>query len=227
MKGISIHRYMFFVIAHVIFTPITWPASPLGQVAEGPALRLQIVEGEGAVNNVKSRVGREPVVRVVDRNNKPVAGAAVTFLLPQTGASGSFVGGTSMLNVITNAQGLAAATGLQANGAAGAFHINVVASFQGHTATAAIAQSNAALASGVGGAGSAGGGAGAGSGVSMGVVAAVGAAIAGAVVAGIAMGGDDDKRGGGGVVTTPVLPVVPSPAPIGFTIGRPSIGPRR
>ena len=53
----------------------------------GPAkLNIVIVEGEGAINSVRQRVAREPVVQVEDENHKPVAGAAITFLLPNQGA---------------------------------------------------------------------------------------------------------------------------------------------
>ena len=53
---------------------------------QNPAtLEILIVEGEGAINNVKQRVNREPIVQVEDENHKPVAGAAVTFFLPNDG----------------------------------------------------------------------------------------------------------------------------------------------
>jgi hypothetical protein len=53
-------------------------------------LSITIVEGEGAINNVRQRVNREPIVQVEDNNRKPVAGAVVVFLLPDQGASGTF-----------------------------------------------------------------------------------------------------------------------------------------
>src|ERR1041385_9431846 len=42
-------------------------------------LSITIVEGEGAINNVRQRVNREPIVQVEDNNRKPVAGAVVVF----------------------------------------------------------------------------------------------------------------------------------------------------
>ena len=54
-----------------------------GAFAQGDAkLNLVIVEGEGAINNVRQRTAREPIVQVEDENHKPVAGAVVVFLLP-------------------------------------------------------------------------------------------------------------------------------------------------
>jgi len=42
-------------------------------------LNIVILEGEGAINSVRQRVAREPVVQVEDENHKPIGGAAVTF----------------------------------------------------------------------------------------------------------------------------------------------------
>ena len=45
-------------------------------------LNIVVLEGEGATNNVRQRVARDPVVRVEDENHKPIVGAAVVFTLP-------------------------------------------------------------------------------------------------------------------------------------------------
>ncbi len=186
----------------------------LGQTSETPALRIEILEGEGAINNVRQRTAREPIVRVVDRNNRPVAGAAVLFLLPQSGAGGSFSGGAKVLNVITNQQGVAAARGLQLNTVVGEFQIRVTASYQGQTATAAIAQTNSAAAAGAAGAG--GAAAGAGGGLSTGAVVGIVAAVAGAAI-GVALG-----VGGGGGGPAPVTGPPPTPT-IGVSLGSPTV----
>src|SRR5262245_22591386 len=52
------------------------------------ALNIVVVEGEGAVNNVRQRVARDPIVRVEDENHNPIAGAVVVFTLPTEGATG-------------------------------------------------------------------------------------------------------------------------------------------
>src|SRR5262245_24487457 len=62
-------------------------------------LNLVVVEGEGAINNVRQRSAREPIVRVEDENHKPVAGAAVVFTLPTEGATGEFGGGSKTLTM--------------------------------------------------------------------------------------------------------------------------------
>ena len=75
-------------------------------------LSITIVEGEGAINNVRQRVNREPIVQVEDENHKPIAGAAVVFFLPDQGASGTFPDGSRMLMAVTDNQGRAVARGI-------------------------------------------------------------------------------------------------------------------
>ena len=78
-------------------------------------LNIVIVEGEGAVNNARQRVARDPMVQVEDENRKPIAGAAVVFLLPNQGAGASFANGARSLTVLTDSEGQAVARGMQAN----------------------------------------------------------------------------------------------------------------
>jgi hypothetical protein len=170
-------------------------------------LNLVILEGDGAINNIRQRVAREPVVQVEDENHKPIAGAAVVFLLPNQGAGGAFANGARSLTVLTDAQGKAVMRGLVPNKLQGNFQVRVTASFRGQTASTNINMSNAAGAA-------AGAGAGAGSGKLIVILAAVG----GAAAAGIAIG---VTRGGGG--STPV----PTPAATIITPGNPSVGPPR
>jgi hypothetical protein len=106
------------------------------------SLQIVIVEGEGAINNVKQRVNREPIVQVEDENHKPIAGAAVIFFLPNQGPGGTFSNGTNSLTTTTNAEGRAVARGIRFNNQAGAMEIRVAASFSGQTASATITQTN-------------------------------------------------------------------------------------
>jgi hypothetical protein len=109
-----------------------------------PKLEIVIVEGEGAINNVKERVNREPIVQVQDENHKPVAGAAVVFFLPNQGPGGTFSDGTRSLTVTTDGQGRAVARGIQYNRSSGQMQIRVTATASGQTATAVITQTNVA-----------------------------------------------------------------------------------
>src|ERR1039458_9533253 len=101
-------------------------ARPVEQ--DAPKLFINIVEGEGALNNVKQRVNREPVVQVEDENHKPIAGAAVVFFLPTSGPGGTFANGSQTLTVTTDATGRAAATGIRPNHLTGKMQIRVSAS---------------------------------------------------------------------------------------------------
>src|SRR5260221_12683246 len=106
------------------------------------SLQIVIVEGEGAINNVKQRVNREPIVQVEDENHKPVAGAAIIFFLPNDGPGGAFANGSTTLTTTTNAQGQAVARGIRFNNQSGSMQIRVAASFAGQTASAIITQTN-------------------------------------------------------------------------------------
>src|SRR5947209_18777050 len=77
----------------------------------GPA--IQIVEGDGAINSIRLHRAHEPVVRVVGPDGEPVEGAAVTFLLPATGPSGTFGEGGLSLTVTKDRRGMAGETGLR------------------------------------------------------------------------------------------------------------------
>lgn len=135
------------------------PAVRAQQAAAPLKLNIAIVEGEGAINNVRQRVAREPIVQVTDENNKPVAGAAVTFLLPNSGPGGTFPGGQNSMTVITDAEGKAQARGLRANRMDGKYQMRVTVSFQGVTSSTTIGMSNIiAAGTAAGAAGGAGGG---------------------------------------------------------------------
>jgi hypothetical protein len=110
--------------------------------APPPHLQITILDGEGALNNIKQRVAREPIVQVEDENHKPVAGAVVIFLLPDSGPGGTFLDGTNMFTTTTDAEGKAVASDLKPNNVAGKFQIRVRVKHGDDTAEATIAQTN-------------------------------------------------------------------------------------
>jgi hypothetical protein len=181
------------------------PAS--AQAPAAPKLNLVIVEGDGAINNIKQRTAREPIVQVEDENHRPIAGAAVMFSLPDSGASGVFANGARSVTVLTDGQGRAVARGLRLNKVSGKMQIRVNASYQGQTASAVVTQSNMLAAAAAGGAA-----AGAGiSGKMIAVLVALGAA-------GAAGGAIAATRGGSSPVTPPSTTITPGP---GGTVGPP------
>jgi hypothetical protein len=142
-------------------------------------LNLIIVEGEGAINNVRQRTAREPIIQVTDENNRPIAGAAVVFTLPESGPGGTFADGSRTLQVLTDGKGRAMARGLRLNDVPGKFEIQVDASYQGATASTTIHQSNALMSA------AAGGGL---SGKAIAILAAIGAAVAVGVIIAVTRG---------------------------------------
>lgn len=122
-----------------------------GQDAKPPSrLKVVVVEGDGAINNIRQHRAKEPVVLVLDQNSMPVSGASVTFLAPDSGPAGEFGGGVRMLAVVTDDQGRAAGRGFTPNATAGNFEIRVVASYMGEMADAIVHQTNAQPAEGAG-----------------------------------------------------------------------------
>ena len=157
---------------------LVWQLCPASAWAQetGSQLNIVIVEGDGAINNIRQRTAREPIVQVEDQNHKPIAGAAVVFLLPDQGASGVFANGSHTLTVMTDAQGRAVARGFRPNNVQGKLQMHVTASHQGQTASATISQTNAVSAA----AGAAAAGV---SGKLIAILVIAGAAVAGGVVA--------------------------------------------
>jgi hypothetical protein len=180
-------------------------------------LKILVIEGEGAVNIVQQKTAVAPVIEVCDRNDQPVAGATVNFVVRAGRASFS---GARTLSVTTNAAGRAAAAGFTPSGT-GALQIGATATFQGQTAAAVtIAQTNvmtaaeaaAASSAGAGGAGSgsastAAGGSGAGAGGG-GISATTIGIVGGAVAAGAVVAKDKLAGQSGGTIFTGQLSAV-------------------
>lgn len=133
-------RDIAVLLAGLLILP---PAPGFATQETGLKLNLVVVEGEGAINNIRQRTAREPIVQVEDENHKPIAGAVVVFTLPSQGASGAFAGGSQTLTVMSDAQGRAVARGFHPNHVQGQFQIHVNASYNGQTANTNISQSNA------------------------------------------------------------------------------------
>lgn len=117
----------------------------MGQSA-APALNITIVEGEGAINNVRQRAARETIVEITDENRKPVAGAVVIFTAPGSGPGGVFGSGSRILRVVSDQNGRAVAQGYRANSTPGEYNIEVEATHQGRQGRTLISQRNAKIA---------------------------------------------------------------------------------
>ena len=173
------------------------------------SLQILIVEGEGAINNIKQRVNREPIVQVEDENHKPVAGAAIIFFLPNQGPGGTFPNGANTLTTTTNAQGQAVARGIRFNNQTGTMEIRVAASYAGQTASAIITQTN------VLGAATSGGSTG---GMSLTTkLLIIGAIVGGGIAAGVIVG---NRGGGGSTASTSSTTITPGAVSVGCPVGQ-------
>jgi hypothetical protein len=95
------------------------------------AFHIAIIDGEGAMNNIKGRVAQEPIVQVQDENHKGVRGAYVTFDGPKSGPGVTFANGSTQFTTTTDDLGRAVAQGLKPNSATGSFDIHVHVTYQG------------------------------------------------------------------------------------------------
>jgi hypothetical protein len=185
-----------------------WTLLAIASAHAQSSIAIKVIQGDGAINSIRMKRGHDPVVQVVDGTGEPLHNATVSFLLPASGASGTFGDSGLSLTVQTDERGMATGRGLVPNGIEGPFKIRVTASAHGDSATTTIAQTNAepvvktarskwiAIAAVVGG-----------------------AAVGGAVLA--ARGGKSDTTAAGGTtggVTTGGGTIVP---------GAPTFGPPR
>jgi len=202
-------RLLCTMLAEII--AITYAAPPVrAQAPEPKQLTISILEGEGAINNIRQRTAREAMVQVQDENHKPVAGVAVTFFLADHGASGVFANGSQSMTVMTDANGQAAMRGMVPNKMAGKMQIRVSARLGNLNADAVITQTNAA------GAAAAGGAAISGKTIALIVVGVVAAAVVGVVVA--------THGGGSSPSTTATIPAGPTTPAVVITPGTPTVG---
>jgi hypothetical protein len=114
----------------------------LAAAAEQKTLQVNVVDGEGAFNDIRRSQARVPVVEVRDEDNRVVPNARVVFQLPDMGAGGTFPDGSRTFIATTDEQGHASASGLKPNKVEGAFVITVTASKDGAVGHAEVRQSN-------------------------------------------------------------------------------------
>lgn len=105
-------------------------------------LRIYILQGDGAVNNIRTGLATPPVVEVRDANDFPVAGAQVIFRTPETGPSATFEGDRHEYMNSTDSKGQTSAGIMKPNNQEGFFSIQVIAKAGDRTGTATIRQRN-------------------------------------------------------------------------------------
>lgn len=108
-----------------------------------PALQIAVLEGDGAINNVRSRSAHDVVVQVREEDGAPVPAASVVFQAPITGASISFINDQKTFITQTDTSGRAVAHGLHPNAVTGAYKVHITVAFKLETADTMITQTNA------------------------------------------------------------------------------------
>jgi hypothetical protein len=133
----------WFSCALVVCAPV-WAQDPQA-AGEPPRFQLVVLRGDDAQNNIKKGRATKAVVEVRDRNNKPVAGLAVLFLLPGSGPGGTFVGGTQTASVTTDSAGQASIT-YKPNNVSGKFNLKATVRSGSTETSVNIPQTNLVLA---------------------------------------------------------------------------------
>jgi hypothetical protein len=124
----------------------TQQSAPQGTSAQlsdsAPPFRITVLEGQGAINNIKQITNRGASVLVEDENHNALSGVSVTFFLPNDGPSGLFPNGSRVLTVFTDEKGVASSRSIHFNGLVGIMPIRVVASLFSQSVETTITQTN-------------------------------------------------------------------------------------
>lgn len=190
-------------------TKVNVPAQPAA--VDGLAIHIVVITGDKAVNILSRDASAQPVVQVCNKNNEPVAGAAVTFRSPNNGPGTLFLNGSHSMTVMTDSAGRAGVVGMKPAGT-GAFQMSVSASFHGQIALTTIAQANYATVAEAAAAGVPGysnGGQTASTGAARAGMSnrAKGGLIAGAAAAAVLVGVLALSHGGGGNSASPAVAI--------------------
>jgi hypothetical protein len=127
----------------------TSPPPLAAQQDSGPPFHITVVEGEGAINNIRQVINRAASVLVEDENRNPLSGVSVTFFLPNEGPSGVFPNGSRVLTTFTDEKGIASSRSIRFNNLVGLMPIRVTASLFSQTTSATITQTNVSSAASV------------------------------------------------------------------------------
>lgn len=109
----------------VVALTLLW--ARLAAASDSALLQLQVLEGSGLVQTAGSKSNRPLTVQVTDETGQPVAGAAVSFRMPDQEVSGTFKSGMRSEVITTGRDGLASVWGIQWGRFSGEMRIRVLA----------------------------------------------------------------------------------------------------
>ncbi len=119
------------------------PPSAWAQAPQPQSIRILVLAGQDAINNVEPKTTTQPVVEVQDDAGSPVEGVEVVFTTPATGPSATFYGATRTTTLTTDKQGRATVSGMMPNTDLGLFEMQVTATHGTLQAETSITQTNA------------------------------------------------------------------------------------
>ena len=140
-------RLLTSLIVCAQLVPFSWAGDQAaGGAAQGQplmrTLRLRALQGDGAINNIRTGASTIVVIEVRDQNDQPVEGAEIVFELPVSGPSGVFASGSLIQTTKTNFQGQASSGTFRPNDQTGDFDIKVTATSGNQTGSHVVTQSN-------------------------------------------------------------------------------------
>jgi len=114
------------------------------QTASG--IEVVVLEGDGATNSLAGKSLHPVTIMVQDSAKRPLEGAAVSVILPASGAGGSFGNGSTIETRRTSRDGRVTFSGMHARNLSGSFRADVRVLSQGQRGAAAFSQTNAEIA---------------------------------------------------------------------------------
>ena len=131
--------WFFFSVAALMRAANVDPANSEALALAAPLiLQVQVVEGEGLSYAPGARAVKGITIRVTDEVGRPVAGAAVSFRLPDDGPSGVFQNNSKTEIASTSADGRASVWGMRWGKIPGSVTIRITAA-KGSTRAGTVA----------------------------------------------------------------------------------------
>ena len=103
-------------------------------------LNLRVVQGEAMTYATGTRATRGITVEITDEIARPVPGVSISFLLPDSGPTGTFANGGRNEVAVTGADGRATVWGMQWGRAVGRVDVRITAALGGVRAGTVVTQ---------------------------------------------------------------------------------------
>ena len=136
----------FYTVMRPLSLLMTFALLTTGLPGQTPSgIEVVVLEGDGATNSLAGKTLHPVTIMVQDSAKKPVEGAAVSLVLPSTGAGGSFGYGNTIETKHTGREGRVTFSGMHARNLAGSFRGDIRASSNGQRGSGMFTQTNAEI----------------------------------------------------------------------------------